>query len=413
MTSPLISTAGVSKKYCRTLRRSLRYAASDLAGELLGRPHGGGDLRQDEFWALRDVSFELAEGECVGLIGHNGAGKTTLLKVLNGLIKPDAGRVEVRGRMVALIALGAGFNPVLTGRENIYVSAAIFGMSKREVDTTLEDIIRFSELEEFIDAPVQSYSSGMVVRLGFAIAVHARPDILVLDEVLAVGDIGFQIKCYNTLSRLRREGVGFVLVSHNMHQISRFADRTMYLNRGTMMHYGNNVDSIAAYMRDSIGAYESLGGGAAADAPAGTGTVLLRNPRFLDSDGSVIASIDAGQPVVFAIDFLCATPDVGDATLDLLIKDSTGTVYQGTHVFATPDNPLPAHGCFEVAFGVMPCNVHALFFSCALICATNVEILDCLFDIRLDVNPNPLNHASLVLPVTFSIRPEVGSGAVI
>ena len=197
MGETLIKVEGLSKKFCRSLKKSMWYGMRDIGSELLGRRHGtDGVLRQDEFWAVKDVNFELKRGECLGLIGHNGAGKTTLLRMLNGLIKPDQGRIEMHGKVGALIALGAGFNPVLTGRENIYVNAAVLGMNKRYVDSKIDEIIDFAEIREFINSPVQTYSSGMNVRLGFAVAaILIEPDILFLDEVLAVGDIGFAIKC--------------------------------------------------------------------------------------------------------------------------------------------------------------------------------------------------------------------------
>src|SRR6202012_1950313 len=198
-----------------------------------------GALRAGEFWAVRDVSFALRRGECLGLIGHNGAGKTTLLKMLNGLIKPDSGKITLRGRVGALIALGAGFNPILTGRENIYVNAAVLGLTKKEIDLKIEKIIDFSEIREFIDSPVQSYSSGMQVRLGFAVATALEPDVLLLDEVLAVGDVSFQAKCFNTLARFRSQGTAFILVSHNMHQISRYCDQVLYLKRGQILSAGD------------------------------------------------------------------------------------------------------------------------------------------------------------------------------
>ncbi len=221
MNDTLIKVDGVSKKFCRSLKKSLWYGLQDLGNELRGRRHGGnGQLRADEFWAVQDVSFELRRGECLGLIGHNGAGKTTLLRMLNGLIKPDQGRIEIRGKVGALIALGAGFNPILTGRENIYTNASVLGLSKRQVDAKLDEIIDFSEIGDFIDAPVQNYSSGMSVRLGFSVAaVLIEPDVLFLDEVLAVGDIGFVIKCLNTMRRLTANSA-VVFVSHNMQFIS-------------------------------------------------------------------------------------------------------------------------------------------------------------------------------------------------
>ena len=222
----LVQVKGVSKKFCRDLKKSLWYGVRDIAAELnpfQSRNEESGDkqieagksispiyqaLRAGEFWAVKDVSFELRRGECLGLIGRNGAGKTTLLKMLNGLIKPDHGRIEMHGRAGALIALGAGFNPILTGRENIYVNGAGPGLTKREIDEKVDEIIDFAEIKEFIDSPVQSYSSGMQVRLGFAVATALRPDILLLDEVLAVGDAAFRGKCFQRVWRDFERGRG-------------------------------------------------------------------------------------------------------------------------------------------------------------------------------------------------------------
>lgn len=242
MTETLIKVDSLSKRFCRSLKRSLWYGLQDLGSELRGRRHGGnGELRPEEFWAVKDINFELSRGECLGLIGHNGAGKTTLLRMLNGLIKPDQGRIEMHGQVGALIALGAGFNPILTGRENIYISASVLGLSKRHVDTKLDEIIDFAEINEFIDTPVQNYSSGMNVRLGFAVAaVLIEPDILFLDEVLAVGDIGFVIKCLNTVRRLT-ENSAVVFVSHNMQNISSFCTRVMVMDHGTALLDTDNL----------------------------------------------------------------------------------------------------------------------------------------------------------------------------
>jgi ABC-type polysaccharide/polyol phosphate transport system ATPase subunit len=225
--APLIEVSGLSKKFCRSLKRSLLYGMRDLAAEVVGLDADHSRLRTGEFWAIKDLSLEVNPGETLGLVGPNGAGKTTLLRILNGLIKPDEGRVTVRGRMQALIALGAGFNPVLTGRENIYVSASILGIPKNEVDRRLDSIVEFAGIPEFIDSPVQSYSSGMAVRLGFAVAAHLEPDILLVDEVLAVGDEGFQIKCVNRIGDLRLRGAAIILVSHNMHTISTYCSRVL------------------------------------------------------------------------------------------------------------------------------------------------------------------------------------------
>ncbi len=190
----LVKVEGVSKKFCRSLKRSLWYGVQDVTSELIGRPGGHDELRKNEFWAVQDVSFELKRGECLGLIGPNGAGKSTLLKMLNGLVKPDRGRITMRGRIGALIELGAGFNPILTGRENIYVNGSVLGFTKKEIDRKFDAIADFAEIGEFIDTPVQNYSSGMRVRLGFAVAAQMEPDVFLIDEILAVGDVGFQNK---------------------------------------------------------------------------------------------------------------------------------------------------------------------------------------------------------------------------
>jgi ABC-type polysaccharide/polyol phosphate transport system ATPase subunit len=247
MTDTLVKVDNVSKKFCRSLKRSLWYGIQDLGSELVGRRHGGnGDLRPDEFWALKDISFELKRGECLGLIGSNGAGKTTLLRMLNGLIKPDAGRIEMRGRVGALIALGAGFNPILTGRENIYINAAVLGLSKWDTDKKFDEIVDFAELGDFIDTPVQTYSSGMLVRLGFAIATSIRPPVLILDEVLAVGDASFRDKCYQRIGDLI-DDTAVVLVSHDANAIHRLAASALLLQKGKSVEYGPTDGVLATY----------------------------------------------------------------------------------------------------------------------------------------------------------------------
>jgi lipopolysaccharide transport system ATP-binding protein len=252
MSETLIKVEDVSKKFCRSLKKSLWYGMQDLGREITGRHHGGdGELRPDEFWAVKDVSFELKRGECLGLIGQNGAGKTTLLKMLNGLIKPDSGRVEMRGRIGALIALGAGFNPILTGRENIYINASVLGLSKREIDEKIDEIIDFSEIGDFIDMPVQSYSSGMNVRLGFSIATTLEPDILLLDEVLAVGDASFRAKCFARIGRLMTNSA-VIFVSHDAGQLSRICSSSIYLKRGHLIKKDNTNELLRLYKQECM-----------------------------------------------------------------------------------------------------------------------------------------------------------------
>lgn len=256
----LIKVENVSKKFCRRLRQALWYGMKDLTSELLGRSNSHNELRKDEFWAVDDVSFELKRGECLGLIGRNGAGKSTLLKMLNGLIKPNKGRISVRGRVGALIELGAGFNPILTGRENIYVNAAVLGITKETVDKKLDSIIEFAEIEDFIDTPVQYYSSGMRVRLGFAVAAQMEPDVLLIDEVLAVGDLGFKMKCLNTMNEIMRNSA-VIFVSHSMPFISRICTEVMVLNNGTVSYHDNNIaEGIDCYQSNFDNAEQRVSG---------------------------------------------------------------------------------------------------------------------------------------------------------
>jgi lipopolysaccharide transport system ATP-binding protein len=255
----LVRVEGVSKKFCRSLKKSLWYGVCDIAGELSpfqrqargkgpeAKGEGGqAGLRDGEFWAVNDVSFELRRGECVGLIGHNGAGKTTLLKMLNGLIKPDSGKITMRGRVGALIALGAGFNPILTGRENIYINGSVLGLSKKEIDGKVDEIIDFAEIGDFIDSPVQIYSSGMQVRLGFAVATALDPDILILDEVLAVGDAMFRSKCYKRIASIR-QNAAVIFVSHAMEQVGRICGSVAVMDKGRRMFLGDTAEGICLY----------------------------------------------------------------------------------------------------------------------------------------------------------------------
>lgn len=247
MTETLIKVEGVSKKFCRSLKKSLWYGMQDLGSEILGHRHASSDnLRPDEFWASRDISFELKRGECLGLVGRNGAGKTTLLRMLNGLIKPDQGRIEIHGRVGALIALGAGFNPILTGRENIFVNATVLGLTNKEVESKLDEIIDFAEIGEFIDAPVQTYSSGMAVRLGFAIATSIQPDVLLLDEVLAVGDASFRHKCYQRINRII-SNCAVIIVSHSMDQIGAIASKVGFMHAGKLEVFNDTIAGVSAY----------------------------------------------------------------------------------------------------------------------------------------------------------------------
>jgi len=265
----LIRAENVGKIFCRDFKKSLFYGLRDSVKDLLGGSRNVSSsaerlLRKGEFWANKGVSFELRRGDCLGLIGHNGAGKTTLLKMLTGLIKPDTGRVEMHGRIGALIALGSGFNPILTGRENIYINGSVLGFSKKEIDGKLNDIIDFAEIREFIDAPVQTYSSGMQVRLGFSVASSLNPDILIIDEVLAVGDLGFRVKCLNRIHELL-ETTAVIFVSHSMPFVSRICTQAILLKNGKVELQSEAVPKVIDRYHEefSTGERKSVGSGEA------------------------------------------------------------------------------------------------------------------------------------------------------
>jgi len=235
----LVKVENVSKKFTTDLKDSLKYGFRDIVKSLIGKQLTK-ELRKNEFWAIDNISFELKRGECIGLIGHNGAGKSTLLKILNGLYNPDKGKITMKGKIGALIELGAGFNPILTGRENIYNNASILGFSKREIDQKMQSIIEFSEIEDFLDMPVKNYSSGMRVRLGFAIASHLDPDILIIDEVLAVGDLGFVIKCFSKIDQIL-PNTAVIFVSHSMNLVSRICNYIILMDHGKVKYQGSNL----------------------------------------------------------------------------------------------------------------------------------------------------------------------------
>jgi lipopolysaccharide transport system ATP-binding protein len=246
-----VSVRGVSKKFSRSLKRSFVYGARDIGRTVLGlgsEPR----LRPSEFWAVRDVSFDLKEGDTLGIIGLNGSGKTTLLRMISGILRPTLGEIHVRGRIAPMLALGAGFKPVLSGRENIYLNLSLLGVAEREIHKRFDAIVDFAELHESIDAPLGTYSSGMRGRLGFACAVHTDPGILVVDEVLSVGDTRFRVKCRNKINELRREGTAMLLVSHSALLIESLTTQCLYLKKGFPAAYGPPPQVLKMYERDQI-----------------------------------------------------------------------------------------------------------------------------------------------------------------
>jgi lipopolysaccharide transport system ATP-binding protein len=274
-------------------------------------------------WALSDVSFEVGRGEVLGVVGRNGAGKSTLLKILSMITRPTRGRAEIFGRVGSLLEVGTGFHPELSGRENIYLNGAILGMSRREIDRKFDEIVAFAEIERFLETPVKRYSSGMYVRLAFAVAAHLEPDVLVVDEVLAVGDMAFQRKCLGKMKDVTRQGRTVLFVSHNMPAVKSLCTRAILLEAGRVALDGRVEDVVDMYLR--AGTEMSATGVVPDDAPRiGTGEVKVRAVRLGDAAGGEVSQLYFGQ--TFKVTLVCeALADVPDAIFEIGVATPDGT----------------------------------------------------------------------------------------
>jgi lipopolysaccharide transport system ATP-binding protein len=323
-----IDAQGLSKSYrigemqaaYGTLRESLAHAARRVAG----REHQ--HHKREEIWALRDVSFSVSPGEVLGVVGRNGAGKSTLLKVLTRITTPTAGRAEIRGRVGSLLEVGTGFHPELTGRENVYLNGSILGMKRSEITRKLPDIVDFSGIDRFMDTPVKRYSSGMYVRLAFSVAAHLEPEILLVDEVLAVGDADFQKRCLGRMEDLSESGRTVLFVSHNMQAVSQLCDRAIMLERGSVVLDGPSGDVVASYLQTVAGtaSVRHFEPGGVEPAP-GDDLVRLRSVRIVDADGSVVDAADVREPVGIEVTFSVLQP--GEPVFPKIkVVDSRGNV---------------------------------------------------------------------------------------
>lgn len=282
---------GVWKRYrLGTDNRLVRLAKRYLPGLLDARA-------VSDLWALRDVSFRIDPGESLGLIGKNGAGKSTMLKILCGVTRPTRGSYSISGRVAPLIEIGAGFHQELTGRENIFLNAAIMGMSKPEIRAKLDEIVDFSGLEKFLDTPVKRYSSGMLARLGFTIAAHIEPDVLLVDEVLSVGDLAFVLKSYRKIEQMRKSGIPVLLVSHNLQLIRNFCTRAIWLHDGRVMEEGTPNDVCAAYTRHALDAVEGELAKLHTDSYRvhNDESIALLGVRFFDGEGNETRRFETGS----------------------------------------------------------------------------------------------------------------------
>ncbi|HNZ97978.1 ABC transporter ATP-binding protein [Ruminococcus sp.] len=348
----VIEVRGVTKSFKVYLDKG-----SQLKERLLFRKRS----RYEERKVLRGISFSVKKGEAIGLIGHNGCGKSTTLKLLTRIMYPDSGSIKMKGRVSSLIELGAGFHPDMSGRENIYTNAAIFGLNKKEIDSRIQSIIDFSELKDFIDNPVRTYSSGMYMRLAFSVAINVDADILLIDEILAVGDANFQSKCFNKLREIKSHGTTIVIVSHSLGQIEQICDRSIWIHEGLIKAEGppkeidlEYLDYMSRKMQDSN---KKSGEAAEAEEPAGnekgkrwgSGEARIKRIRSFASDGTEQSVFRVGEDIRLTVDYTVKKP-VKDAVIGFGIFDMNGVQCYGTNtrIDKLPELTLTKDGTAEV-----------------------------------------------------------------
>ena len=309
---PIIRVEHLGKQYRLGVRQSpntLRDAITEGVRSPLKTLRQRAERAGATVWALRDVGFEVKPGEVLGIIGRNGAGKSTLLKLLSRITEPTLGRIELYGRVGSLLEVGTGFHPELTGRENIYLNSAILGMSRREIKSKFDEIVAFAEIDEFIDTPVKRYSSGMYVRLAFAVAAHLEPEILVIDEVLAVGDIAFQNKCMGKMQDVSMAGRTVLFVSHNMPAVSRLCHKAILLESGKLVKEGATPDVVGAYVEGALASGHTREWDETEQAP-GTRELTLLSLSVTNEDGVPVSTVSVEEPLRVRLKYRVAVPDL-------------------------------------------------------------------------------------------------------
>ncbi|MGH9163765.1 MAG: ABC transporter ATP-binding protein [Vicinamibacteraceae bacterium] len=400
----VVEVDSVAKKYCRSLRRSMWYGLVDGLRDVGGIRPPSARLRSQEFWAVDEVSFDVRRGECLGLVGPNGAGKSTLLTMLNGIVRPDRGMIRIRGRTAPLIGVGAGFHPQLTGRENVYVNAAILGLSKAETDAVFDEIVAFADIGKYLDSPVKFYSSGMYVRLGFSVAVHVRPDLLLIDEILSVGDVRFQARCFNRIGEMRRAGTAMIFVSHNMHHIASFCDRVLYLSEGRPRVLAEPEEALAAYTSDMMRSRpkEAAEIGTDMDMVNGTGRMVITGVDFLDGEDRPVETIQRDEPITVRVHYT-SDGTVNNPLLDLVIRDSSpGNWFQATNRDLGYElGQIPLAGHIDIGFPSLPANNQVLSFYLTLWDSNHYEQFDWKRHIRLQVLGVPESSGRVLFDCTW------------
>lgn len=380
MGAPIIVAQGLGKKFTLGAKREPYTALREVIGRkarALLSP-GGRAKAGNEFWALKDLDFSIQEGDRVGIIGRNGAGKSTLLKVLSRIIDPTEGRAEIRGRLASLLEVGTGFHPELSGRENIYLNGSILGMSRAEITARFDAIVDFAEVDQFLDTPVKRYSSGMYVRLAFAVAAHLEPEILVVDEVLAVGDAEFQRKCIGKMKEVSSGGRTVLFVSHNMAAIQNLCNTAMYLRHGKLVVQGNTPAVVAEYLR-------ATDAGPASDLAArmdrqGNGAVRFTDFSLGTPEGGELAAAQTGSAVVFRFDFQPGQGPVNNLHLAMGIDDIYGQRILHLSNETTGQVFPRAQGSSRISILLPRCPLLPGTYGFTLFSTVNGEVADYIFN---------------------------------
>ncbi|HRD40519.1 MAG TPA: ABC transporter ATP-binding protein [Bacteroidia bacterium] len=377
MSQVIITANNVGKKY--SLKHLSGKSKDDMFfGSIKAKARGlfSKSSEEEEFWALKDVSFEINQGDRVAILGRNGAGKSTLLKILSRIVAPTTGRIEFDGRMAALLEVGTGFHGDLTGRENIFLNGSILGMTKSEIKSKFDEIVAFSEVEKFLDTPVKRYSSGMYVRLAFAVAAHLDPEILIVDEVLAVGDAAFQKKCLGKMKEVSGGGKTILFVSHNMAAVQNICDKSIYLKNGQLVDYGKTEDILPLYMRSSQATrLADLG-----NRPdrMGNGAIRFKSINIKDQSGTVVASAQCGSPLTIELE-IDANPsfDLSYVRFSIGIDDDFGQ--RITHLSNDVTEQIfekVKQGRSVVSFQIPELPLKRGDYTLTLFCAVNGDVAD-------------------------------------
>jgi len=404
-----IRVEGIGKKYhlavgqrtrYRTIREtlvgSLQAPFRRAAGLLTRSARNGGRPEASAFWALKDVSFEVRRGEVVGVIGRNGAGKSTLLKILSRITEPTEGRAEIHGRVGSLLEVGTGFHPELTGRENIYLNGAILGMRRAEIERKFDEIVDFAEIEQFLDTPVKHYSSGMYVRLAFAVAAHLEPEILLVDEVLAVGDAAFQRKCLGKMGSVAREGRTILFVSHNMGAVENLCTSGLWLDGGRIVARGNVGETIQAYLRSTSA--NGAGGIQRREPQASTGA-RVTEVRLLDGAGARCDTFRMGETIAVEFDVEFERAFSGLLVAMLIKRLDLGIfVLETTNADADLEVAQPGPGCRRFRIELPDCTLYPASYALTIGLWTEQHM-------QLDFVPDVVTFAMVQSSVTRRTAP--------